>query len=107
MNGNKFNFFKYKDDLKMDRQEIIKKVNEVFVETFELEPEELEPEKLLFTDLGLDSLDMVDLIVEVYKKTGISMKEDENVRNIRTLNDVYDYLEKWIEENPEKSVEVK
>jgi acyl carrier protein len=86
----------------MTRDEIVKQVNEVFVETFELEESELQPDKQLFTDLGLDSLDIVDLIVEVYKKTGINMKEDEDIRNVRTLGDVYKYLEQWIKENPEK-----
>ena len=86
----------------MNKNEIVKQVNEVFVETFELEESDLQPDKQLFTDLGLDSLDIVDLIVEVYKKTGINMKEDEDIRNIKTIDDVYKYLEKWIEENPGK-----
>ena len=85
----------------MNRDEIVKQVNEVFVETFELEKSELQPDKQLFSELGLDSLDMVDLIVEVYKKTGINMKEDEDIINIRTLEDVYNYLEKLIDENPD------
>ena len=86
----------------MNREEIIKRVNEVFTETFELDEAELQPGKQLFTDLGLDSLDIVDLIVEVYKKTGINMKTDENIRMVRTLGGVYDYLEKWVKENPDK-----
>jgi acyl carrier protein len=86
----------------MNRKEIEKRINEVFIETFELEEKELLPEKRLFSDLGLDSLDIVDLIVEIYKKTGINMKEDEEIRNVRTLGDVYDYLEKWIKKHPEK-----
>ena len=86
----------------MNREEIIKRVNEVFTETFELDEAELQPEKQLFTDLGLDSLDIVDLIVEVYKKTGINMKTDENIRKVSTLGGVYDYLEDWVKENPDK-----
>lgn len=86
----------------MNREEIIKKVNEIFIETFELEEEELKPEKLLFTDLGLDSLDIVDLIVDVHKKTGINMKKSGDVINIRTLGDVYDFLEEWVKKNPGK-----
>jgi len=39
--------------------------------------------------LGLDSLDIVDLIVALQKQFKIQIREDERVRTIRTLEDVY------------------
>ena len=55
-------------------------VNEIFVETFELDPEDLTADKKIFEDLGLDSLDMVDLIVGLQKRLGISLRDNEEVK---------------------------
>ncbi len=70
----------------MDR--IIKIVNQVLEEEFEIDAELLTPESLLNEDLGLDSLDAVDLIVMVDKQLGVRI-EEEQARSIRTLEDVY------------------
>lgn len=77
----------------MKREEIVSLVNEVFEEYFELEQEELLPEKLLFDDLGLDSLDIVDMIVGLQKKFGINLRNQTGFQQIRSLKDVYDFLE--------------
>ena len=70
----------------MDR--IIKIVNQVLEEEFEIDAELLTPESLMNEDLGLDSLDAVDLIVMVDKQLGVRI-EEEQARSIRTLEDVY------------------
>ena len=44
----------------------------------------------IFADLGLDSLDIVDLLVELHKTFGIALRNNEEVRKVRTLGDVYD-----------------
>ena len=54
----------------MTREEIIEAVNKTFVEILEVPAEELSPEKAIFKDLGLDSLDM-DEIMECYSTGGI------------------------------------
>ena len=86
----------------MTCEEIIQQVNNVFVDQFEIEAERLTPEKQLFTDLGLDSLDIVDLLVELHKTFGIALRNNEEVRGVRTLGDVYDFLEKYAREHPEE-----
>ncbi len=70
----------------MDR--IIEIVNQVLEEEFEIDAELLTPESLLYEDIGLDSLDAVDLIVMVDKKLGVRIDEEE-ARSLRTLEDVY------------------
>ena len=45
----------------MQKEKIVELVNEVFREDFEMEPQQLVPEAHLFTELGLDSLDVVVL----------------------------------------------
>ena len=77
----------------MTREEIIAKTNDVFAESFEIEPDRLVPGANVFLDLGLDSLDTVDLVVAIQKRFGVQIRDDERVRAIRTLGDVYDFIE--------------
>lgn len=76
----------------MDKQEIIDKINQVFEESFEIEKEKLLPQANIFEDLGLDSLDVVDLVVALQQKFGIKIRADQRIRNIRTLEDVYQFV---------------
>ncbi len=72
--------------------EIREKVDKVFSEDFEIAPERLVPEAHIFSDLGLDSLDVVDLIVALQKEFKIQVRDDERVREVRTLSDLYEYV---------------
>ena len=76
----------------MTEQEIINAVNKVFEESFEIEKERLQPQAHIFNDLGLDSLDIVDLVVALQKSFGVNIRNEENIRNIRTLGDVYQFI---------------
>ncbi len=75
----------------MEKQEIIEKINNFLVEEFELDPDQLKPEALLKEDLGIDSLDFVDIIVIIEKNFGFKVKGEEMV-NVKSLNDFYDYV---------------
>ncbi|MFW6457530.1 MAG: acyl carrier protein [Planctomycetota bacterium] len=68
-------------------------VQNVFVEGFEIPPEELQPDARIFEDLGLDSLDVVDLIAAIQKEFGVRVRDDERIREVRTLQDLYDYMD--------------
>ena len=85
----------------MERQEIIKAVNSIFSSRFEFEESELTEDKRLVEDLELDSLDLVDMIVGLQQKFGIMLRDNKDIRNVRTLGDVYDLFEKLIAEHPE------
>ena len=76
----------------MNEQEIIDITNRVFEESFEIEKERLKPEAHIFTDLGLDSLDIVDLVAALQKSFGVNIRNEEKVRDIRTLQDIYDFI---------------
>jgi acyl carrier protein len=76
----------------MTEQEIIDKTNKVFEESFEIEKERLLPEAHIFTDLGLDSLDIVDLVVALQSSFGVKIRNEEKVRDIRTLQDLYQFI---------------
>lgn len=76
----------------MTEQEIIDITNRVFEESFEIEKDKLKPEAHIFTDLGLDSLDIVDLVAALQKSFGVNIRNEEQVRNIRTLQDIYEFI---------------
>jgi len=76
----------------MDKQEIIDKINQVFEKSFEIEKGKLQPQANIFEDLGLDSLDVVDLVVVLQQKFGIKIRDDQRIRNIRTLEDIYKFI---------------
>ena len=76
----------------MQKEDVIKLVNEVFADDFEIDPVQLTPDAHIFAELGLDSLDTVDLIVALQKKFGMTIRGDERIREIRTLNDLYEFV---------------
>lgn len=71
--------------------EIKEKIDRVLETEFEIEPERLTPDAALFTDLELDSLDIVDLIVALEQVFKIKIRTDEaqEFRDVRTLDDLY------------------
>ena len=85
----------------MNREKIIQLINKIFVDKFELDPKALTPEKKIFEDLELDSLDIVDLITGLQHTFQIPLRDNKDLLQIRTLQDVYDLVEKIIAEHPE------
>lgn len=77
----------------MQRAEIIEKVNEFLIEEFEIEEGALAPDAHLIDDLGIESLDFVDIVVTIEKEFGFKVKREE-ITNVRTLDDLYSYIEK-------------
>ena len=76
----------------MTKQEIIEKVNALLVDEFEMEAAMLTPEATLKNDLEIDSLDFVDIVVLVDREFGFKPKAEE-LKNVKTLQDFYDYIE--------------
>ena len=88
----------------MTEQEIINKTNKVFEESFEIEKNLLVPQANIFNDLGLDSLDIVDLIVALQTSFGVKIRNEEKVREIRTLQDIYQLISSFMNAESEKNV---
>jgi acyl carrier protein len=76
----------------MTEQEVRTVIDEVLEEYFEIERERLLPEANIFEDLELDSLDIVDLVVAMQKRFNVRIRDDERVRDIRTLGDIYQFV---------------
>jgi len=75
----------------MTPEEIIGKINAFLIEEFELQQEQLVPSAQLKNDLGIDSLDFVDIIVIIEKNFGFKVKGEDMI-NVKTLQDFYDYV---------------
>ncbi|MDX2430057.1 MAG: phosphopantetheine-binding protein [Bacteroides sp.] len=76
----------------MQRAEIIETVNEFLIDEFEIEESFLDPGAHLIDDLGIESLDFVDIVVTIEKEFGFKVKR-EDIINVRTLEDLYGYIE--------------
>jgi acyl carrier protein len=74
--------------------EMIQSIHTIFVELFEIKPERLTPQAKLFEELGLDSLDAIDLVVSFERVFKIKPPHSE-VRDIRTLSDVYSLVQRY------------
>lgn len=79
----------------MNRSEILEKVKQVFVNEFEIE-DEIREDSLIFSELGLDSLDSVDLIVALEKMFAFKIDrsvDGEKISKIKSICDVADFVE--------------
>lgn len=76
----------------MTNQEIIERIDRTIAEEFEIDPEEMKPEKTLFRELGLDSLDIVDLVIVLETAFQFKIREEEGIRKIRTLGDIHAFV---------------
>lgn len=73
------------------RQEVFDHLVSKMVEMFELEPGSITAETHLFKDLDLDSIDAIDLAVQLQELTGKKVGE-ESLRSLRTVADVVDLV---------------
>ena len=76
----------------MERKEIEEKVKAFLIEDLEIEEENIAPEAKLKDDIGIDSLDCVDIVVIVEKTFGFKIKPEE-MQGIVTLSQFCDYIE--------------
>jgi acyl carrier protein len=67
------------------------RVIEIIMEQLDVTKEECVPEASFIDDLGADSLDLVELIMEMEENFGIQIA-DEELEKIRTVKDVIDFL---------------
>lgn len=72
--------------------EIISLVNDSLMEEFELAESVMVPEAEIFADLGLDSLDIVDMVVVLEGALKIKIRDDAGLREIRTLGDIHNFV---------------
>ena len=76
----------------MDTQEILTQLRDILFDAFEIDPQKVQMQAHLFTDLDLDSIDAVDLAIKVQELTGKRIKPDE-FKNVRTVQDVIEMIQ--------------
>ncbi|AHF65568.1 MULTISPECIES: acyl carrier protein [Pseudomonas] len=69
------------------REDIFETLRASMVELFELEPERVTLQANLYQELEIDSIDAVDLIDHIKRKTGKKIAAEE-FKSVRTVNDV-------------------
>ena len=71
---------------------LFEQIRAVLVEQFEIAPDSISREANLYKDLGIDSIDAVDLIVRLREITGKQVPPDR-FKSVRTIGDVIGVLE--------------
>ncbi len=79
----------------MEREEIEKKVRNFLIEDLEIDEEKIAPDAKLKEDLGIDSLDFVDIVVIVERNFGFKIKPEE-MQGVDTYSKFCDYIESKI-----------
>jgi acyl carrier protein len=81
----------YFEEDSMD-QEIYAKVKEIVAELLDIDESEITPESKFQADLGADSLDLVELIMEFEERFGGEIS-DEDAQSITTVGEAVKYVE--------------
>lgn len=76
----------------MDISEVTDKVKQFLVEEFEIESDKIKPEATLKTDLGIDSLDFVDIVVIIDDIFGFQINSDD-IQKIDTFGEFCNYIQ--------------
>ncbi|MEZ5436237.1 MAG: acyl carrier protein [Pseudomonadales bacterium] len=77
----------------MTRDEAFQKLQQILSDNFEIDPEKITLDSNIYSDLELDSIDAVDLVIHVQELIGKKIGADE-FKTARTVNDVLDVVEK-------------
>ena len=76
----------------LNREQIQEILSKALVELFEIDPSKITPTANLYEDLEIDSIDAIDLIDHIKRKTGHRLV-------VRTVGDVVEAVMKKMEEN--------
>ena len=75
----------------MTRDDIYSMLSDYFTGKFEVPTEKITREANLFKDLGLDSIDALDMIAMLESKLSITVEEDD-LKKIKTVADIVEYI---------------
>ncbi len=75
----------------MDKAELIKQINEILAQEFEVEEAVITPEANIKETLMLNSLDVVDMVAIIEFKFGVKIAASD-LPNVQTFAALYDYV---------------
>lgn len=81
-----------------NEQEVFNRIVQVLEDLFEVDPQKVTPEARLYEDLDIDSIDAVDLVVELKKITGKKMQPND-FKAVRSVKDVTEVVSRLLNED--------
>lgn len=79
-------------------------VKKIIVDKLGVKPEDITEDKTFVNDLGADSLDVVEFVMEVEKEFNITIP-DEDAAKLEKVGDAVKYIDDQIAENAKKIAE--
>jgi len=76
---------------------VFEKLQKMLVDEYALSESDVTMDALFTDDLGLDSLDLVEIIVFIEDEFGVPAPDDDEIQNIKTVGDAVDYITRNIE----------
>ncbi len=70
----------------------IDKIKEILADTLDVDVEELSSNTNIATDLGADSLDVVEILMSIEDEFGVEIPDSE-IENIHTVGELAEYIE--------------
>ena len=74
----------------MEKIDIASKINDFLIDEFEIEEDKLIPDAT-WKEIGIDSLDFIDIVVVVENVFGLVIKGEEMI-DVKTLQQFYDFI---------------
>ncbi|OTG94001.1 acyl carrier protein [Acinetobacter sp. ANC 4654] len=71
----------------LTQEQVLEKLTAWMEDLFEINPEDVQLDANLATDLDVDSIDAIDLVVKIKELTGKQVNP-EDFKNVRTVQDV-------------------
>lgn len=72
-------------------EEIFDQLKEIIVDELDIDGSEIKPESVLLSNLDINSLELMNLVMVVEEKYNIFLDE-ERLRDIKTVGDVVSYV---------------
>ena len=81
----------------LTEQQVLAELRDWMEELFEIEPESVQLDANLQSDLDVDSIDAIDLVVKIKALTGKQV-QPEDFKNVRTVQDVVTVIQVMTQE---------
>ena len=92
---------------KYSREEIENGVREIIAKCMQLETDEVKNDDLMKEDIGCDSIDCMEIVIELEKEFGISIPDNEcDAAAGWTVSELCDYVEERLKERKKRSADV-
>ncbi len=68
------------------------KIIDMICERFELDPSEISEDTSFTEDMGIDSLDVVELVMDIESEFNMPEIPEEDLKKMLTIHDLVDYV---------------